>query len=160
MPGNTFEFENLDPATVRKLATNVVRGTLASGIADTPATCTLRCDCATPLRLVNATGPRHVALARRIGRESAVLLKNDAQTLPLRHTAASPARVALVGTACSREHAIAEDGSVDWTKGDYYVMGGSGRVASPRGVSIRQALARRAVSLWVTRRVMSCTVTS
>ena len=138
MPGNTFEFESLPPATVRKLATHVVRGTLASGLADEPATCTLRCDCDAPLRHINATSAAHVDLARQIGRESAVLLKNDGPTLPLRHTAAAPARLALVGAACSREHEIAEDGSADWRQGDYYVMGGSGRVASPRGVSIRQ----------------------
>jgi len=79
-----------------------------------------------------------------------VLLKNERNVLPIRRHA----RVALVGSACSKPHAI-DVATADWREGDYYVTGGSGRVVAPpeRAFSIKRALegrrADRGISLSV-----------
>ena len=93
----------------------------------------------------SVTSAAHVALARKIGAESAALLKNADGVLPIN---ASSQRVALVGSACGAAHSIDTE-KADWTVGDYYVVGGSGRTVSDRAVSIRAALEARGVRLVV-----------
>jgi beta-glucosidase len=126
------------------MATRILRGMLISGALDEPI-CTAGCDCAQFLYGANVTSGANVALARQIGAESAVLLKNDGAVLPLNTTGAT---VALVGSACGAPHAIDAE-AADWTVGDYYVVGGSGRTVSDRAVSIRAALEARGVALRV-----------
>ena len=53
-----------------------------------------------------------------------MLLKNEDNALPLR----PGARVVLAGSACSQRHLLAQSNNLDWRAGDYYVLGGSGRV--------------------------------
>lgn len=125
-----------------QMALRILRGMLMSG-AFNRSRCTAGCDCEPFLYQVNATNSAHVALARRIGASSAVLLKNDGGVLPLNVAAA---RVALVGSACSARHAINVD-HADWMTGDYYVVGGSGRVVSNRAISIHDALVQRGVQV-------------
>lgn len=154
MPGNDGYFyeyrlaREISDARLDLMAQRVLRGMLSSGAFDSD-TCTPGCDaahrgCNHLMYEANATSAAHVALARRIGAESAVLLKNTANVLPL-----SPAAtVALVGSACSRAHSIDVERE-DWTAADYYVVGGSGRVVSDRAVSIRAGLEARGVRLRV-----------
>jgi beta-glucosidase len=118
------------------MATRVLRGMLRSGALNR-SVCTQGCDCEDYLYARNATSEAHAALAREVASASAVLLKNEGGVLPLR----SGSSIALVGSACGAAHDIDPEG--DWTAGDYYVVGGSGRVVSDRAVSIRAALEQR-----------------
>jgi len=64
-----------------------------------------------------------------------VLLKNEGGALPL-----SPsARIGLVGSACSSVGHI-DAATADWRDGNYYGIGGSGRVIANHALSLRQAL--------------------
>lgn len=126
------------------MATRILRGLLSSGALDAPV-CTAGCDCEAYLYGRSVTSAAHVALARKIGAESAALLKNADGVLPIN---ASSQRVALVGSACGAAHSIDTE-KADWTVGDYYVVGGSGRTVSDRAVSIRAALEARGVRLVV-----------
>jgi beta-glucosidase-like glycosyl hydrolase len=81
----------------------------------------------------------------QVGAQSAVLLKNDDGVLPL----ARDATIALVGSACGASHEIDVESAASWNVGDYYVVGGSGRVVSDKTVSIKAALERRGVQLRV-----------
>jgi len=125
-----------------QMALRIMRGMITSG-AFNHSRCTAGCDCEPFLYQVNATDNTHIDLARRIGASSAVLLKNDRGVLPLD---VATARVALVGSACSARHAINVD-HADWMTGDYYVVGGSGRVVSDRAISIRDALVQRGLQV-------------
>ena len=104
--------------------------------------CTTGVDCSYLFYQAIATSHESVRVARNLAASSAVLLKNDAATLPLR----PGARVALLGTACDAPFLRA--GGLGWDTGDYYTLGGSGRVLSdPRAAStIASALRARAAS--------------
>ena len=125
-----------------RMATRILRSMLASGAYNNPL-CTQGCDCERFFYGVNATSDAHAALARRIASSSAILLKNDDATLPIDATHTT---VAIVGSACGATHSIDPD-TADWTAGDYYVVGGSGRVVSNRAISITAALRRRGLSI-------------
>ena len=144
MPGNDhiFDAEFLrakglteEGGRLDDMATRVLRGMLrANAYADPP--CVAPCDCDTHLYEAVATSAAHLALARELGAAALVLLKNDDGVLPLR----SGARVALVGSACDAAHDLDKLFS-DYAQGDYYVVGGSGRVVSDAAVSVEVALA-------------------
>jgi len=121
-------------AKVDQMARRVLRGMIGSGAWDQP-TCTVGCDCQPFIEQVNATSAQHRALARDIAAASAVLLKNEGGALPL-----SPsARIGLVGSACSSVGHI-DAATADWRDGNYYGIGGSGRVIANHALSLRQAL--------------------
>ena len=56
----------------------------------------------------------------------------------------------MVGSACDAPHAINPDRD-DWQRGDYYVVGGSGRVVAPHAVSILAGLRAKGVGTVVSR---------
>ena len=111
--------------------------------------CTAGCDCHEALYEVNASRASHTALTRQIATESIVLLQNDRvndrDLLPL----APGVTVALLGSACVATNAVNQD---DWTAGNYYTVGGSGRVIGPYAVSVREGLEARGVRLVVEER--------
>ena len=133
------------PDRLSQMVARVLGGMLASGAFNT-SVCAAGCDCERALYEADATSDAHRALARRVGAASAVLLKNEHSTLPLR----AGARVVLAGSACSQRHKLFEDWhTLDWRAGDYYVLGGSGRVIvrPEAAVSIRQGLEASGVAL-------------
>lgn len=112
-----------------------MRGMLGSGGAayDAGPVCNAGCDCESRLVQTVATTPEHVQVARSVAAQGLVLLKNQAATLPLR----PGVRIALVGSACDAPHVSV---TAKWQQGDYYVVGGSGRVVSDKAISISRAL--------------------
>ena len=167
MPGNDriFDALYLEAAghNVSAMAARVLRGMLSAGpaplgaftpppppselAADTGSTaeCRAGCDCESQMLHTNATSSTHTALAREVAAAGAVLLKNTDRLLPLQSRASSlaaPLRVALVGAACNATHDI--EAMLEWYAiGDYYVVGGSGRVLSTAPTSLLDALRAR-----------------
>ena len=126
------------------MARRIVGGMLGAGAWAAPL-CTAGCDCHESLYAVNASRASHTDLARQIATESVVLLQNDGGHLPL-----TPGlTVALLGSACSATNAVDQN---DWTAGNYYTVGGSGRVIGPYAVSVRAGLEARGVTLIVEER--------
>ena len=90
----------------------------------------------------DATSVEHRELARRLAVDATVMLKNDFGTLPLK----PGARVAVVGGACDAPHNstyLFER----WDRGDYYVVGGSGRVVADGVVTVLDALQGRGFNI-------------
>ena len=141
MPGNDGYYS---PSRLRRMprshareiamVKHVLYGMLSAGALD-ESQCTAGCDCEPFLYGVNASTPEHITLARTIAAQSVILLKNERSVLPLPRGA----RVAMAGSACGAGHSIDVEAD-DWKAGDYYVVGGSGRVVSNRAVSITAAL--------------------
>lgn len=152
MPGTDgmFDAQELEDglpdgdAQLDRMTRRVLEGMLSVGALD-EETCTAPCNCNHLLYHVNATSEAHVTLARTVGAQSAVLLKNEDGVLPLAHDVT----IALVGSACDASHDIDVESATAWNVGDYYVVGGSGRVVSDKTVSIKTALERRGVQLHV-----------
>ena len=89
--------------------------------------------CQEELYETNATSSEHRALARDLAADSVVMLKNE--VLPL----TTSTKIAVVGGACAAVH-DAETLMKRWDLGDYYVVGGSGRVVAARITSVLDAL--------------------
>ena len=142
LPGNDLFFSWLTgdhPEEAKGMVERVLRGMIASGAWDN-TTCILGCDCAVPMSEVVVTSPEHDELAIEIATSSAVLLQNDDAVLPI----SNGSIVALVGKGCYDPHELKPDAF--WMDGDYYVVGGSGRVltTSEKAPSIVQRLQTRA----------------
>ena len=122
-------------ADLKEMARRLLYGLFSAGALDGPI-----CDvggggCSDKLYRTIATSDAHQRLARKVAAESAVLLKNERRALPI----AAGAKVALLGPACDSRHTIMPSTSF-WDDGDYYVIGGSGRVISDRARSLKQGL--------------------
>ncbi|CAE8613293.1 unnamed protein product [Polarella glacialis] len=155
MPGTDGYFtaaalSNLPGGRLEDMAARVLSG-LAHGGSFRPAAlpgCRAGCDCEDLLYNVNATSAEHVALARSLAAESAILLKNTfveasgREVLPLR----AGQTVAVLGSACAAR-GVQFPEAADWTAADYYVVGGSGRVLSQKVVSVLEGLSGRGLLL-------------
>lgn len=144
MPGvGNFDLKKLQAvgADVHAMAERVLRGMLMAGAFTDPA-CDVDSDCSHLLYHQRVSTAQHARLAREIAGSAAVLLKNDQNVLPIKRGM----RVALLGPACDAHHTM-KPSSVSWDQGDYYVIGGSGRVISREATSLREALEKRNVSL-------------
>mmetsp|Transcript_103210 Transcript_103210/g.296199 ORF Transcript_103210/g.296199 Transcript_103210/m.296199 type:complete len:943 (-) Transcript_103210:332-3160(-) len=143
MPGTQNVWDSNDlknsagEARVDDMARRVLFGRISTGAFDRPS-CIAALGWKCPsLLYANVTSCEHTALAREVAAASAVLLKNDG-VLPLK----KGVRVALLGSACNFRQETDPD-AIPWNRGDYYVVGGSGRVLSPNAISVRQALEAR-----------------
>ncbi|KAL1528575.1 hypothetical protein AB1Y20_009916 [Prymnesium parvum] len=135
-----------DDFYVDRMVTRVLRamlrvGGLPGGALAGPK-CIAPCDCERWLYDVNSTDATHQDLARELAIAGAVLLKNEGAVLPISRNAT----VALLGSACDAKTDI-EAMLADYTVGDYYVVGGSGRVASRHPVSLLHGLKARGIRL-------------
>eukprot|EP00443_Scrippsiella_acuminata_P110242 CAMPEP_0115724212 /NCGR_PEP_ID=MMETSP0272-20121206/80658_1 /TAXON_ID=71861 /ORGANISM="Scrippsiella trochoidea, Strain CCMP3099" /LENGTH=256 /DNA_ID=CAMNT_0003167421 /DNA_START=1 /DNA_END=767 /DNA_ORIENTATION=- len=144
MPGNTMPFDpakftddNLDTLSDEKIdamVTPMLTKMLQYGLFDNPVCEPPNCkDIETK---TNATNAEHQALARELATQSVLLLKNEKGMLPL---GAGVKRIALLGSACDATHDI-EGMLRDWARGDYYAVGGSGRVIGASPVSVLAGL--------------------
>jgi beta-glucosidase len=144
MPGSLRQLsaDALGRSRMRKMVRRILFGMISSTAFDHPA-CTPAIDSNCPQSFYDgyATSPEHVQLAREVGASSIVMLKNADLSLPLNRSA----RIAVVGSACDAVHKDLE--SLEWYEGDYYVIGGSGRVLSTRAISVKQALISRGVAV-------------
>ncbi|GMI10032.1 hypothetical protein TrLO_g15347 [Triparma laevis f. longispina] len=147
MPGDDgyFSSDNLDASDegrIDDMATRVLTqmkkvGLL--GIGDSPAKfpnlCDIPNDCDDLYFNATATSPSHSSLALSIATQSVALLKNSDSVLPI----TGPKTIAVVGSACDAGNNISAMLKV-WDLGNYYVMGGSGRVIAADPVSIVRGL--------------------
>ena len=138
-PNGSSWFEDLgdvDDAVIDAMASRVLGPVDALGLIG-------RDDCAPPDcdLYANATTADHRALAREIATDAVVLLKNDG-ALPLDRGAT----VAVVGSACSSLQNTTEL-LRRWDLGDYYVVGGSGRVLPESVTTVLDGLRARGVDV-------------
>jgi len=144
---NMFSAENLDTldddvidGMVSRILLPMARyGTLDAG------KCTAGTDCDDYLYTVNATSPEHTALAERIATESVLLLQNDGGHLPLPTSKddAASFTLAVVGSACNADNDV--DAMIEqWNLGNYYVVGGSGRVIPASVTTVVEGIKERA----------------
>jgi len=140
--------QTLPPGRLDDMVGRVLRG-MARGSRvwrESQNPCRVGCSCRRLLSEAVATSPQHVALARELAAGGAVLLKNSPRlltrgpTLPLRNGET----IAVLGSVCAIQEQP-EAMAADWLARDYYVVGGSGRVLSPRTVSVLQGLKSRGV---------------
>lgn len=158
MPGNDGFFSNsslsvLPPARLNDMATRVLTGMAMSGAWKGAETnqCRVGCNCGPMLYGVNATSTVHTTLARTLAANSAVLLKNSPRSVSqaggLRALPLQPGEhVAVLGNACMQKP-DPEAMVGDFIRGDYYVVGGSGRVLSPHTVSVLEGLQSRGLHI-------------
>ena len=159
MPGDDGNFgdanlDNLNDGVVDDMVGRIVGGMIGVGLmaeeeggeVKFPSLCEIPDGCEDLYFNKTATSDEHVALARKIGAEGAVLLKNDGNVLPLDGIK----KIAVVGSACDPSNDIEKMLKV-WNVGNYFVMGGSGRVipASPVSVmeGVKEASAERGIEV-------------
>ena len=144
------ELARVDGGRIDDMVRRVLAPMVAHGLLDEPSSsCVPGVDCNHTLYETVATSAAHRALALDIAAESALLLKNDGPGAPPLPIRAEPgARVAVVGAACNASHNIAAL-LAQWDLGNYYVIGGSGRVIPPAVVSVADGVAARAADAGV-----------
>lgn len=137
---------NVTTARLDNMVQRVLQGMARVWSANPDSLCAPGCACghaATVPKDGEATASlvvHHRALAQDLASQGAVLLKNEDGVLPLRSTG----KVAVIGTACDARHHINLD---DWLDADYYVVGGSGRVAAGKATSVVQGLRQSDLTL-------------
>jgi beta-glucosidase len=161
MPGN-FDGNLLEPyyspsnlasygnATIDGMVTRVLTPMVEVGLiggSDVKPRCTPGVDCDSMLYEVIATNKSHRDLALRVATESVLLLQNENSTLPLRAALDGPATftIAVVGSACNASNDV-EAMLPTFDVGNYYTIGGSGRVIPGSVVTVVNGLRRQTAS--------------
>lgn len=146
MPGNsdagvplnqvTMTKENVRPLNELRL-NDMVRRMLTPmilhGLLEHPVCMPESGGCEESILKVKATNKEHEALARHIVARSAILLKNKDGVLPI--TPSKYELIAVLGSACHPSNDV-EKMFAKWDLGNYYTVGGSGRVIpkDPRSI--------------------------
>ncbi|CAK0888241.1 unnamed protein product [Prorocentrum cordatum] len=150
LPAGTFftdeVLENLSSTRLNDMVQRVLQGMARAWAASPDGLCAPGCACGHAHGVVEdskATAPllaEHRTLAQDLASQGAVLLKNERGALPLK----AAGKVAVLGRACDARHNISLD---DWLDMDYYVVGGSGRVAATNATSVVQGLRKSNLTL-------------
>mmetsp|Transcript_37480 Transcript_37480/g.75947 ORF Transcript_37480/g.75947 Transcript_37480/m.75947 type:complete len:488 (+) Transcript_37480:903-2366(+) len=150
MPGDETYFapENLaqfDENTIDAVVTRILTPMVEHGLFDSPG-CSAGVDCNPFLYEAMATNEAHKSLALRVATESVLLLQNENSILPLGSSSidgSTSLKVAVVGSTCNAGNDI-DYMLTSWSIGNYYTVGGSGRVISESVVTIVDGLRKRA----------------
>ncbi|CAK9113738.1 unnamed protein product [Durusdinium trenchii] len=149
MPGNSpgdlpmnqvyFTKENLQTLPQERLddmVTRILTPVVRYGLMEHPVCNPADGGCLEEMLKVNVRTAEHQALARRMVAESVILLKNEDEVLPI---SSNVKTIAVLGSACQPEDNT-EEMLNQWDLGNYYTVGGSGRVIPKDPVSILQGL--------------------
>jgi beta-glucosidase len=132
---NDIDYKRKGPDGVHDSVRRILWGMLSTGAYDTdvcvPA---LDVNCK-DLTDVDVTSEAHTKLAQEVAAASVVMLQNDGDVLPMSRSA----RVLVLGSACSAAQ-VTTMADLGWNQGDYYVIGGSGRILTDRTVSVFKGL--------------------
>jgi beta-glucosidase len=156
MPGLPSEAKFFGDNQLRKQSRQAIDAAalrVLAGIHRMNLTSTTRCappDCEPWLRQT-VTSNAHASLARRLARESIVLLKNRGDVLPLSSTPGT--RIAVVGAAAAalpyNPVGAGQKTSDSWHLGDYYSGGGSGHVVAGAMITPLAGIQARAAAAGV-----------
>jgi beta-glucosidase len=150
LPAGTFFTDEVlnhtTNARLDEMVQRVLQGMARVWSANPDSLCAPGCACgqaATVPKDPEATASlveEHRTFAQDLASQGAVLLRNENNVLPLK----SSGKVAVIGQACDLRHHINID---DWLDADYYVVGGSGRVAAETATSVVQGLRKTDLTL-------------
>jgi len=147
---DSLESAQVPTSVIDQMVTNILTPMAEWGLLDAPPPCQPENGgCETELYEANATSPEHAALSQKVAEQAVLLLQNNDNTLPLRSNASKygpgnpPLKVAVVGSACDARNDI-KAMLAKWNLGNYYVVGGSGRVIPAQVTTVVQGLRDRA----------------
>jgi beta-glucosidase len=141
---NSNNLAKVDMNTINTMVYRILLKMITVGALDNPV-CNTGGGCNSYLYSAVATNSAHVTLARTIASNSAQLLMNDKNVLPLDKLPAG-STIALLGSVCDSDYNLNALTST-WNLGNYYVLGGSGRVINPKTDHIVTGITARAQSL-------------
>ncbi|KAJ8598514.1 hypothetical protein CTAYLR_001383 [Chrysophaeum taylorii] len=140
MPGDdgyfsAKELSEVPTDAIDSAVSRILEPIVRLGLLNQSSACAPGPECDVLLYDVNATSEAHAELALNLATASTVLLKNDG-ILPIPETAT----VGVVGSACNASNDLVSAG---WNVGNYYVIGGSGRVIPAWVVSVYEGIANK-----------------
>jgi len=148
MPGNSITdsannqayFTPKNTATLadnelKSIAKRILTGVVRYGLMEHPACSPANDGCHSQVFDVVATTDAHKELAQKMVAESVILLKNENDALPFPD---GLKQIALLGSACNASNEV-EAMLQQWDLGNYYTVGGSGRVIPKDPSTVLQA---------------------
>lgn len=131
----TKDLSTLPEDFLESMVARILLPVVKYGLIENPVCNPVNGGCDHQIYEVNARSPEHQQLARRMVAESVILLKNEDETLPL----GKDLTIAVLGSACQPKQDITQ--MLDkWDLGNYYTVGGSGRVIPKDPVSILEGI--------------------
>eukprot|EP01123_Difflugia_compressa_P000523 TRINITY_DN10603_c0_g1_i1.p1 TRINITY_DN10603_c0_g1~~TRINITY_DN10603_c0_g1_i1.p1 ORF type:complete len:683 (+),score=146.01 TRINITY_DN10603_c0_g1_i1:89-2050(+) len=138
---NASNLATVDKAIINKMVYRILLQFIKVGAFDSPV-CETGGGCDTQMYAINATNDEHRTLARTLVANGIQLLANDG-VLPL-DTLPDNSTIAVIGSACNPEYLL-DNMTATWNLGNYYLVGGSGRVINHvETVSLLTGVTRRA----------------
>ncbi|CAE7237313.1 bglB, partial [Symbiodinium pilosum] len=148
MPGNSIDGNPMNQAyftpnntatlpleKIQDMAARILIGVVRYGLMENPACTPANNGCQKQVYEVVSTTDSHKELATRMVAESVILLKNEKDVLPFSEDLKT---IALLGSACNASNDV--DAMLgQWDLGNYYTVGGSGRVIPKRPSTILDA---------------------
>lgn len=150
MPGNSIEGNPLNQAyftpnntaelsmeKLQDMAARILIGVVRYGLMERPACTPAAGGCHKEIYELVSTSEAHKELATKIVADSVILLKNENDVLPF---AEGLQTIALLGSVCNASNDV-DAMLATWDLGNYYTVGGSGRVIPDQPSTILEATA-------------------